>query len=67
MSSPFMFYGLPVMLLLLYSSLNTVYKVHMPKRSYVVIPKEQGEGQEGNTCLLDTSDENHFVNSVFKG
>lgn len=54
------------MLLLLHSSLNTVYKVHMPKRSYVVIPKEQGEGQEGNTCLLDTSDENHFINSVFK-
>lgn len=67
MSSPFMFYGLPVMLLLLYCSLNTVYKVHMPKRSYVVIPKERGEGQEGNTCLLDKSDENHFINSVFKG
>lgn len=55
------------MLLLLYSSLNTVYKVHMPERSYVVIPKEQEEGQEGNTCLLDISDENHFINSVFKG
>lgn len=64
-----MFYGLPVTLLLLYCSLIyiKVYKVHMPKRSYVVIPKEQGEGQEGNTCLLDLSDENHFINSVFKG
>lgn len=62
-----MFYGLPVMLLLLYRSLNTVHKVHMPKRNCVVIPREQGEGQEGNTCLLDTSDENHFINGVFKG
>lgn len=67
MSSSFMFYGLPVMLLLLYSSLNTVYKVHMPKKKLCSHSKRAREGQEGNTCQLDTSDENHFINCVFKG